>query len=425
MGKYSIIIVLGLLISVMFLRLQTQGSVRQGMEAYVDKYNQISLRNIANSGANAALNALMLDVEAKNPVNNKRWCNGSFSYSFERRTEDPYLGPTMIRVTSIGEYLGLKDTTVVLLTRPSFSRFAYFTNTEGNIWFAGGDTLHGPVHTNDYFRISGTTGNQAVFLGKVSSHNVYSSSQPYRKYYTTTSPEFHDGTEWLVPELKMPNSIPMDLVNAAYTGGTAFSDKYVWIKFQNDTTALIARKSVSTPPTAGEYSTYNLAGTNGVIYTNYSSSPTSTVVHVEGTVSGQVTVASEGKIKVIDDLLCNDNPVSNSHSMDMIGLCATRDVVVADNQYLQNRTIQATVMTMNPTTYTYSRNFYVEDYWAQTYGYLNLYGGLIQYSRGAVGQLGTPHKGYLKSYKWDPRLKDMKPPFFPMLLALRKIAWYE
>jgi len=425
MGKYSIIIVLGLLISVMFIRMQTQGSVRAGMSNYVDKYNQIILRNLANSGANAALNALMIDVEASDPVYHKRWGNGTFSYSFERRTEDPYLGPTMIRVTAIGEYLGLKDTSIVLLTRPSFSRFAYFTNNEGDIWFAGGDTLNGPVHTNDYFRISGTTGNQAVFLGKVSSHLMYTSTQPYRKYYSSTNPEFHAGSEWLVPELKMPNSIPMDLVNAAYSGGTTFSNRYVWIKFQNDTTALIANKSDSSPPSAGEYSTYNLAGTNGLIYAKYASSPTSTVVHVEGTVSGQVTVASEGIIKVIDNLTCNDNPVTNSHSLDMIGLCATKNVVVADNQYLQDRTIQATIMTMNPTTSTYSRNFYVEDYWAQTYGYLHLFGGLIQYARGAVGLLGSPHKGYLKNYKWDPRLKEMKPPHFPMLLALRKIAWYE
>lgn len=425
MGKYSIIIVLGLFISVLFIRLQTQGSIRQGMDNYVDKYNQYVLRNIANSGANAALNALMLNVESTTGVTNRPWSNGKFSYFFERRTEDARLGPTMIRVTSIAEYLGRKDTISVLLTRPSFSRFAYFTNTEGSIWFAGGDTLTGPTHTNDYFHMSGTPGNQAVFKGKVTSHKVYSSTQPYEKYYSSSSPEFHSGTEWLVPELKMPNSIPMDVVNAATADGITFSNRYTWIKFQNDSTALVCSKSTYTTPTAAEYSTYNLSGRNGVIYAKYSASPTSTVVHVEGTVSGKVTVASEGVIKITGNLVCNDNPAANPNSTDIVGLVATRDVVVANNTYLTDRTIQATMMTMNPTTYTYSRNFYVENYSTNTYGYLHVYGGIIQYARGAVGQLGTPHKGYLKNYKWDPRLKDTKPPSFPMLLALRKIAWYD
>ncbi len=425
MGKYSIILVLGLMISVMFVRMQTQGAVRQGMSTYIDNYSEIVLRNIANSGANAALNELMLDIEKTDGVSNESWANGTYSYKYERQTEDPNLGPTMVRVTAIGQYMGAYDTVAVLLTRPSFSRFAYFTNTEGNIWFAGGDTLFGPTHTNDYFRISGYTGNQAVFMGKVTSHRVYSAYSPYQKYYSSTNPVFNGGSEWKVPELQMPSSIPSDVANAGVTGGLYFNAKYVWIDFQSDSTALICAKNVSTPPTAAEYTSYNLSGTNGVIYTRYSSDPINTIVNVEGTVSGQVTVASEGKIRVIDDLLCNDNPASNPLSKDMIGLVATKDVAVADNHYLADRTIQATIMCMNPTTYTYERNFYVENYSAQTYGYLRLYGGLIQYARGAVGLLGSPHKGYLKNYHWDPRLKDMKPPHFPMLLALRKIAWYD
>ena len=425
MGKYSIFLVLGLMISVLFIRMQTQGAVRQGMSTYIDKYSEIVRRNVANSGANAALNKLMLDIDENDPVNNESWANGTYSFKFERQAEDVNLGPTMIRVTSVGEYMGSKDTVVVLLTRPSFSRFAYFTNTEGNIWFAGGDTLWGPTHTNDYFHISGTYGNQAVFMGKVSSHRVYSAYSPYQKYYTSTNPEFHDGSEWLVPELKMPSSIPSDVVNAAVTGGLYFNTKYVWMDFQSDSTVRICAKNYSTTPTSAEYTTYNMSGTNGVIYCRYSSDPSSTVVNVEGTVSGKVTVASENDIRITDDLLLNDNPATNPLSEDMIGLVATKDVSVANNSYLADRTIQATIMTMNPTTSTYARNFFVENYDTQTYGYLRLYGGLIQYARGAVGLLGSPHKGYLKNYHWDPRLKDMKPPYFPMLLALRKIAWYD
>ncbi len=59
----------------------------------------------------------------------------------------------------VGQAVGRGATSVVRLeiTEESFAKFAYFTDNEGgNIWFAGGDQLFGPVHSNDQIKIHST-----------------------------------------------------------------------------------------------------------------------------------------------------------------------------------------------------------------------------------------------------------------------------
>jgi len=421
MGRAVTLILFGLIVSTLALRLRAQRTAAESVENVVDKYNRQMVRNIANGAATIALNALTINVEETQSVSNVPMYGGRYSYYIERSDQDASLSSTQVRATAIGYFNGLVDTVVVLLTRPSFSRFAYFTNHEGNIWFWTGDTIRGPAHTNTYFQMGG----RPVFFGKVTSHQVYNAHDPYRRYpHGSTNPAFFGGTEWRVPRLTMPDEIPEETINAAKNGGIYIKKKHVWMVFHANGTVDIAAKSTSKTPHAGDYTTYDLSAINGVIYvTNKSTRPT---VRVKGTVNGRVTVATKGTILVTDDLLCADDPRTNPNSDDIIGLVAARDIIVWNNHHDQDRTIQATIMTMNPATAP-NKNFWVKNYKNDRYGYLHLYGGLIQQSRGAVGLTGSYYsrKGYLKDYRWDPRLREQIPPSFPMLLVLRKIAWWD
>jgi hypothetical protein len=418
MGKAVIYIIFGLMAATTGLRLHIQGSATKSVDKVGEEYCKEMVRNIANGGANFALTALTVNVDENTPVTNASLSGGDYSYYFERDTEDPTLGSTQVRVTAIGNYEGLSDTIVVLMTRPSFSRYAWFTDYEGDIWFYTGDTLRGPAHTNTYFQMAG----EPVFYGKVTSHLVYNSSTPYRKYDSSTNPHFYGGTEWQVPQLTMPTQIPQETIDAAQSGGLYFNNRYVWMNFQSDGTVDICAKNTSSTPQSWEYTTYNIGSTNGTFYIYYYYRPT---VRVEGTVNGQVTVASRGYIYVEDDLVCADDPQTNPYSDDMIGLVAERDISVRNNQYLQDRTIQASIMTLNPTSGN-TRNFYVYPYDQTEYGTLHVYGGIIQQARGAVGTFGYHGRtGYLKDYEWDSRLSTISPPNFPCLFVLRKIAWWD
>jgi hypothetical protein len=421
MGKVVYLILFGLIITTMASRMQIQRSATDSVINYVEKYNEQNVRNIANAAANKALNALIINVYETVGQTDALLYGGKYTYYFERKTQDPTLSPTQIRITAMSTYEDQKDTVIVLLTRPSFSRYAYFTNHEGNIWFATGDTLRGPTHTNTYFQMTGSP----VFFGKVTSHQWYNANSPYREGLTgPTNPVFLGGTEWGIPEIAMPDEIPQETIDAAIAEGIYINNRYVWIEFQSDGTAKIAAKNSSTPPNPGQYTTYTLASTNGVIYIYYSS--TRPLVRVKGTVNGQVTVATSGSMEITDNLVCAVNPMINPSSNDMLGLVAAKDIVVTNNQVNQDRIIQATIMTLN-TSISNTTNFYVQDYNLYRYGYLRLYGGLIQNARGAVGLVGDAwsRKGYLKDYRWDQRLADMTPPHYPALFALRKIAWWD
>ncbi len=422
MGRYASMFVVTLLTAVLLLRLHTQQMIVENWGTTASSHDHLMVKNIANGGAAVALQALTANVFETESVNNVALMNGAYSYTIKRITEDTTLGPTQIRVTSIGRFNSLVDTAVVLLTRPSFSRYAYFTNAEGNIWFQTGDTIRGPAHTNEYFRMQG----QPVFQGKVTSHLVYSSTNPYQKYDNSTSPVFQNGTEWKVPTLTVPTEIPDDLINASKSAGF-FIKGYtnVYIKFLSNGTVQIARTNSTTEPSSGSYTTYNLGSTNGVIYVE-NTTTTRPTVYVQGTVSGQTTVASSGSIKVTGNLFLGDDPMDDPTSTDIIGLVAAKNVVVTKSTKDVDRTIQASIMTMNPTVSS-TTNFNAENYNVTRFGYLHLYGALVQQARGAVGQLGSPTSrlGYLKDYRWDPRLQNIAPPYFPMLFVLRKISWWN
>ena len=135
---------------------------------------------------------------------------------------------------------------------------------------------------------------------------------------------------------------------------------------------------------------------------------------------------TSGSIEITGNIVYAEDPFSNPNSDDMLGLAAARDIIVINNQHDVDRTIHATIMTMNPAVAS-AKNFWVDRYKNDRYGTLHLLGGLIQNSRGAVGLVGsaTSRKGYLKDYRWDPRLQKMNPPFFPALFVLRKLAWWD
>ncbi len=59
----------------------------------------------------------------------------------------------------VGQAVGRGGSVIVRyeITEESFAKFAYFSDSEGgNIWFAGGDQLFGPVHSNDQIKVHPT-----------------------------------------------------------------------------------------------------------------------------------------------------------------------------------------------------------------------------------------------------------------------------
>ncbi|MFQ5704811.1 MAG: hypothetical protein ACE5HT_12415 [Gemmatimonadales bacterium] len=106
-----------------------------------------------------------------------------------------YVGPTGVTTGQYGVFgsivsvaednFGNKVVRRGEINQESFAKFAYFTTVEGNIWFALGDQIWGPVHSNDMIRIhyTGATFHSTVETAK----NVYQPQygtfkQGYKEY---------------------------------------------------------------------------------------------------------------------------------------------------------------------------------------------------------------------------------------------------
>ncbi len=179
------------------------------------------------------------------------------------------------------------------------------------------------------------------------------------------------------------------------------------------------------------------------------------VIHVTGKVAvsgklrGNITLAATNDIIVVDNLTYVTNPGGtvpcNSANRDMLGLFSGTDVIIADN--LINApyppTGSGTYRTWSSRgsdEYLHAVVLALSNFTAENYdqdptdvedcqgannarGCLFLTGGLIQYTRGPVGQVNG--RGYIKRYQYDACAGSNPPPYFPTTGHFVRGHYYE
>ena len=239
---------------------------------------------------------------------------------------------------------------------------------------------------------------------------------------------------------------------------------------------------------AGYYTTETVTVTyNATVYDGEANPGGKAVIYVngdaevQGALAGQFTVLTKGDIIVTDNVVyrvnpvdydgdgllsdANDDGVNDPHfdrdgdgdydlpgeaaddtddngdgipdaagynqpeSSDTLGLVAKGDVIVADDDGPAiNRTISGSIMALGTSDNLNGSvgSFRVEDYASHLEGVLTVVGGIVQKTRGAVGQGIAPRTGgYSKNYIYDKRLLYYPPPYFPPAKAYDLIYWQE
>lgn len=384
----------------------------------VNYYSEMIAHNIAVSGANLASNQVFIDPTWDDGYSNKSFSGGKLNVSVQN--SGGY--KKIIKITSTGTYHGASSSVIVTLSPSKFSKFAYFSVSEGGtIWWNGTDTVWGPFHTQDVLRAA----NRPVFFGKASSlKNIeYYDNKNKNKH----KPYFLGGYESGV-DLPLPKDAVDELEAFADDDGLKFTGKdTVYLCFVND--SLKYKFSYKTPYTTVYLPT---AANNGMIFVKNS------IVRLQGTVKGQYTVAcnstlstgsSKGTIYIDDDIVYNKDPKLYPNSTDLLGICAENNVMIADNKpNSKDINIQASI-------YCEKGGFSVQNYDSKTpiggkvvRGNINLIGGIIQKTRGAVGTIGSNGgiaTGFAKRYKYDDRFLIASPPFFPGTGGFEIVSWYE
>ncbi len=330
-----------------------------------------------------------------------------------------------------------KHKVVIVLYGPQeLTKMASYSESSGNIWWTGSDTVKGAI----YCRSSIPVYKHPTFLS-----DVYSKSSGF-KYYGGSShkadhqPNVDPANLHFGTELKRPSGSKTmnDLKQAAKHGGWNLwgnnkgTNKYKghsvgWFSPSLDTLYIELKGknmdvkfSKNDPPV-----TYNIASKvpNGVIYaSNY-------VVRLKGVLDGQLLIAcngyskrGKGKVLLDDDIVYKDDP-RKGPSDDLLGIVAESSVEIADtppNQkdiniqaaiYVQETGLTAENATTKPDA-----------------GTINFYGSLIEGRRMKVGKF-NPYTGQLwgygRNYEYDERLKTVSPPSFPKLAGFNVLAWYE
>jgi hypothetical protein len=373
----------------------------------VGYYTEMIAHNIAVSGANLASNQIFEDPTWDCGYSNQNFSGGTLDVSVQ--IVDVY--KNIRQITSTGTYHGLTSNVIVTLSPSKFSKFAYYSVSEGGtIWWNGTDTVWGPFHTQDYLRAA----NHPVFFGKASSLK----SLVYYKNKSTDKPYFLGGYEPGV-SLTMPTNAVDNMESAADAGGLKFTGQdTVYMYFVNDSLKYKYSYSAS-------YTTVYLpdAASNGMIFAKNST------VRLKGTIKGQYTLGcnstsvstAKGNINLDDNIVYNKDPRIYPNSTDMLGICAENNVLITKNTANNSDiNIQASI---------YAGGGFGADYYdtRPVSGNINLLGGIIQNTRKAVGTFSgtTINHGFAKRYKYDERFMLASPPFFPGTGGFEIVSWLE
>lgn len=354
---------------------------------------------------------------------------GSYSVDIEENASSGSVKE--YRVVSTGTALNGEQARVELYAlTETFAVFTYASHIEGNIWFSTGDEVgregaedNGVLHSNGRFQIDGKPTIWAE-ARSASSKVEYDD----RRNERVGDPEvFRSGLELAADEISFGDQ-NFEQIKRIVPSAARLSGDYT-LEFNDEVYYLTNER-------------------NGVVTTNYISalagSPNERIIYVEGDVSvkgnvgTEVSVAAEGSIYIVDDIVYTSS-LSQDNSRgylswdedyapdpdEVLGLFSeTRvQVVVGKNQVKSHQpttdvNIHATILVTdsgsNSTTYggfgaawdgkrKYS--------YSVPYGNLFLYGSLSQYRRAAVGLVSG--KGYTKRYNYDDRLASHPPPGTP------------
>ena len=406
MGRSSLIMVLGFTTALLMLGSNISKVSNSAMENYTYYYNNAMAHDIAGAGINMASRALQENSLWTAGFANKSFANGTFNVVVTS------LGNQKVKVVSTGTFAGTQHVVSCVLQPSSFSKFCYYSNTDQNGFWGGGDTIWGPFHCNNTINVAYFNGGSPVFMQKATSLNGIWN-------YNGAHPVFKGGYAAGVNV-----SLPGDLnavKNAAQTGGVTFTGPVdLYVQFNANGT-VTWKQTNGGGHAGGGWTTQTVASfsPNGTVWQNGKD------IHVKGTLHGQLTLGTNQDIWCDNDIVYATDP-RYGYSTDMLGLVANQKIWITDNADNRGPNNDFTLMAS-----VFSRT---DGLWAQNYstrpveGKLITLGGSISKVGGYTGTFSgtTITHGFLPGGTYyDPRLLNDSPPNFPTTGNLEVISWFE
>lgn len=391
-------------------------------------------------------------------VNSERIAYKDGFYSLD--VYPPEEGSPYVTVESTGWVANNQNqsrTISVKVRKRQFTNFAYGTNSErsqsgSNIWWATGDVVNGPLHTNDQLRIK----NNPVFKGPV----TYSGGSPVLDP-SSSNPDYQAGEPTRVSALVFPENNEGLKILAESPDGYYFEGR---TSILLDGDQLKVRRK-------GEDVEVKDIPENGVIYVEGGDhgkfDMDSGNIFISGELNGRLTIASDNDIYITgyDPTEWDTDPFDfeddsdyehytggirytdtniDSNNNNMLGLIAQNDINILHFGWPNSsgswpeyerkwiifkdyRDVALEDIDIYAAVFALDGSFGFEDYDSESpKEYINLTGSLMQNYRGAVGIVGGSH-GYSKNYVHDYRMAYDTPPHFlePDNAGWEIIGWKE
>lgn len=410
-GRGTLFVILGFSLLFSLASNYWQKNSTESVDNFVQYYRQTTAHNIAVSVANVGADSIFLNPLAPIIHTSGDFSGGTYEINTSSYTR---FGLHDTILTAVGEFEGVKDTVQVLFSRYSFSKYAFFSVNESNVYWASGDTMWGPYHTESKMNISG----RPVFYGKVTTRL---GTNPKLPSYSA-KPYFYGGYESGV-SISLPTSLSDLKSVAAKTFTNPGSGPYdVYFTFNDDGTVTYKDNTMANDTTVALSS----LASNGVIYVSKGNA------HVSGVLNGKATIVADGSsgsgygnIYIEGDITYKDDPTKGPCD-DMLGLVANNNVTIAKlSTPKEDIYIDAAVLARTG-SFEYAG---YNDKVVGALGSIHLYGSITNYQRGGVGTFssstGQKLSGYSKSYRYDNRMATQAPPFFPTGGSFEIVGWRE
>lgn len=329
------------------------------------------------------------------------------------------------------------------------------SNSEGGVLFITGDVIWGSVRSNSRFYVSGTP----VIKGLASTADTVNQINGKTTSVVNTN-IFNSGCDFGVPKIDFnPDLITSLSTNAAvvvntncditFLSSARYSLRYTntvvtnqsgW-NYQTKVGSSWVSNYIVSPKPVSNSTTRNIIATTRY-YTNFVQVVTTNTIDslikggksvtnkddniiyvtgvatVSGEVGGEVAIASSDTIQISSNLVYSSkktspNPLTwggvDPIAAEKLGLYAVKKVMITGTQTNTDRNIHASIFVAEGNDSNPIRGFCAQAYQTNFNNpKINLFGSIVQHTRGAVGQSGG--KGYLKNYHQDLRFVKNPPP---------------
>jgi len=336
-------------------------------------------------------------------------------------------------ITSTGTYNNVSKSLQLKIIGASISKYAYWSTTESNpafggpLWWVGEPGLEmlttGPVQTDGQLNIFGNP----IFNGPVTEANLPVINGALGATPTSNSPNYYPGvssnpniifTQGITNEAPAINLPPQQTLNSIKTSasgaGLVLTGASTVIFNPTGTITVTGKVKNSSGVVTTTYNNTTITPpTNGVIYIQSNQNQTDGNVTVQGTVSGQLTVAADQNVYLSGSVAYNSDPRTNPSSTDLVALVANQNITVIESSAPAKLEVSGVLEALQG-------SFQVDQYWVYrgnaTQAVMDQYGSLINYVCGATGEMdmsGNLLGGWNQVQTYDTRLSTIAPPGFP------------